>query len=128
MDHFREIKKQIKFIYKTFESDTIYDWMVQTENKVKKDKQELVALKDENKALIKVYEKSIAAFNKSETEKEKRREVQEFKNEIQSLTDKLKKVRSHTRDVEDSTKQYHASIVGVEDRCRKMEEIIKFKK
>ena len=46
----------------------------------------------------------MAAFNKSEAEKEKRREVQEYKNEIQSLTDKLKKVRSHTRDVEDSTK------------------------
>ena len=88
----------------------------------------MVTLKEENKALIKVYEKSMAAFNKSETEKEKRREVQEYKNEIQSLTDKLKKVRSHTRDVEDSTKQYHASIVGVEDRCRKMEEIIKFKR
>ena len=75
MEHFREIKKQIKFIYKTFESDTIYDWMMQTENKVKKEKQELIALKEENKALIKVYEKSIAAFNKSETEKEKKREV-----------------------------------------------------
>ena len=38
MEHFREIKKQIKFIYKTFESDTIYDWMMETENKVKKEK------------------------------------------------------------------------------------------
>ena len=70
----------------------------------------------------------MTAFKKTETEKSKKREAVDLKSEIQHLNEKMKKVRMHTKDVEDSTRTYHSSIVSVEERCRKMEEIIKFKK
>ena len=67
--------------------------MVNTENKIKNEKKTLTSLRDENKALIRVYEKSVQAFNKNETEKGKKREAAEYKSEIHTLTEKLKKVR-----------------------------------
>ena len=102
--------------------------MVNTENKIKNEKKTLESLRNENKGLIRVYEKSMAAFKKTETEKNKKREAVDLKGEIQHLNEKMKKIRMHTKDVEDSTRTYHASIVSVEERCRKMEEIVKFKK
>ena len=82
MEHLKEIKKQIKFIYKTFETDSKYEWMVNTENKIKNEKKTLESLRNENKGLIRVYEKSMAAFKKTETEKNKKREAVDLKSEI----------------------------------------------
>ena len=56
--------------------------MVNTENKIKNEKKTLDNLRSENKALIRVYEKSMAAFKKTETEKNKKREAVELKSEI----------------------------------------------
>ena len=102
--------------------------MVETENNIKDDKKTLATLREENKALIRAYEKSIQSFKKSEIDKTKNREANELKSEIQHVTAKLKKVREHTKEVEDSTRTYHASIVSAEGRLRNMEDIIKFKK
>ena len=56
--------------------------MVNTENKIKNEKKTLESLRNENKGLIRVYEKSMAAFKKTETEKNKKREAVDLKSEI----------------------------------------------
>ena len=53
--HLMEIKKQVKYIYKTFETDSNYEWMVDTENKVRNDKKTLDGLKAENRNHIRTY-------------------------------------------------------------------------
>ena len=53
----KEVKKQIDSIKKTFTSDSNYEWMNETENRVKTDKKTLAKLRDDNTQLNKMLEK-----------------------------------------------------------------------
>ena len=44
----KEVKKQIDYIKKTFQQDSNYEWMLETENRIKSDKKTLAKLEQEN--------------------------------------------------------------------------------
>ena len=50
-----------------------------------------------------------------------------MKEQLAEIEHKLKKVRKRTKEDEKKYSDAHESVVGVEERCRKMEEIIKFR-
>ena len=50
-----------------------------------------------------------------------------MKEQLAEVEHKLKKVRKRTKEDEKKFADAHESVVGVEERCRKMEEIIKFR-
>ena len=50
-----------------------------------------------------------------------------MRDQLADIEHKLKKVRKRTKEDEKKYADAHESIVGVEERCRKMEEIIKFR-
>ena len=41
---YKEVKKQLDYLKKTFSQDSNYEWMNETENKIKTDKQTLTRL------------------------------------------------------------------------------------
>lgn len=50
-----------------------------------------------------------------------------MKEQLAETEHKLKKVRSRTKDDEKKYSEYHTSVVNIEERCRNMNEIIKFR-
>ena len=60
-------------------------------------------------------------------EKNKNKEVLKLKDEVQYLSGKMKKLRLRTREEEKKYQESHESIVSVQERCRNMNEIIRFK-
>ena len=53
----KEIKKQLDYIKRAFNQDNNYDWMIETEARIRSDKTYVNKLKEENASLNKILEK-----------------------------------------------------------------------
>ena len=121
----KEVKKQIDFIKKTFKHDSNYEWMIETENRIKSDKTAVNKLRAENTDLQKMLEKHERLLNDTEEAKAMN---EDLKNMEQQMAEMEAKMRGVTKKLQEEEKKYleqHEMVVNVEDRCRKMQEIIK---
>ena len=121
----KEVKKQLDFIKKTFKHDSNYEWMIETENRIKSDKTAMNKLRAENTDLQKMLEKHERLLNDTEEAKAMN---EDLKNMEQQMAEMEAKMRGVTKKLQEEEKKYleqHEMVVNVEDRCRKMQEIIK---
>ena len=71
----KEVKLQINHIKKTFQNDSNYEWMNETENRIKSDKKILSQLKNQNAELTKMHDKHEKILMESDEAVEKKAEV-----------------------------------------------------
>ena len=71
----KEVKLQINNIKKTFQNDSNYEWMNETENRIKSDKKILSLLKNQNAELTKMHDKHEKILMESDEAVEKKAEV-----------------------------------------------------
>ena len=62
----KEVKKQIDTIKKTFKNDVNFEWMNETENRIKSDKKALAKVTTENKSLHAMLQKHEKMLQDSE--------------------------------------------------------------
>lgn len=75
----KEVKKQIDYIKKTFEQDSNYEWMNETENRIKSDQKTLAKLEKENVQLVRMLEKHEKMLEKSDEAQAKSNDLASMK-------------------------------------------------
>ena len=76
---YKEVKKQLDYLKKTFTQDSNYEWMNETENKIKTDKQTLLRLQQENAELQKIHDKHDKLLSQNEDLMQKSQDVQNMR-------------------------------------------------
>lgn len=69
------MKRQLDHIKKTFAQDSNFEWMHETENKIKTDKQTFAKLTKDNAELQKIHDKHDKLLEKSEEAQQKNSDV-----------------------------------------------------
>jgi DNA repair ATPase RecN len=85
-------------------------------------------VQEENDSLMKVQreqEKALQALNK---EGDYDKKIQELNEELRKQKEQLRKLQARYREEEKQMKVQHETLVGLEERCRKMVTLIKEKK
>ena len=71
----KEVKRQLDYLKKTFTQDGNFEWMHETENKIKTDKQTLTRLQQENAELQKIHDKHDKLLTQNEELVQKNQDV-----------------------------------------------------
>ena len=75
----KDVKRQIDVIKKSFNTDSNYEWMNETQNKVKTNKKTLVRLRKENEEATKMLDKHERLLQDSEELQAKSQDLKEMK-------------------------------------------------
>ena len=78
----KEVKKQMDFLKKEFANDSNFEWMNETQNRIKTDKKTLSKLKDENQSLVKMLEKHERLLEKSDEAVSKNADLTNMKEQL----------------------------------------------
>ena len=64
----KEVEKQINYIRRTFKADSNYEWMIDTEKRIRSNRTAIAKLREDNEALNKMVEKHEKLLDVTETE------------------------------------------------------------
>ena len=101
--------------------------MLETENRIKSDKKTIAKLKEEQLSLTKMLDKHEKLLEDSNEAQAKSADLKNLRSQLQEIEFKLKKVKNKAKEDEKKFAEVHESVVSTEERCRNMNEIVKFK-
>ena len=116
----KEVEKQINYIKRTFKQDSNYEWMIETEKRIRSDRTTIAKLREENASLNKMVVKHEKLLDSTETEVAGNNQLENMENQVAELEHKTRGIVKKLKDEEKKYLEQHESLVNCKDRCRKM--------